>query len=193
KGTINNLKIITSSIDNKSSSIERQLYITDKKVSVFGEKNVSLNQKIFESERPIINLYSAKITSDEINKDKHIDFSFFNLGKRAATNVFGKMYGMMDTTIKYLGTLNISRSDNFPSNKGFTFHEPLNFNPDSTSLKTPIYYYFKLTYSDLISGISYNYDIASKLNPFKRGNYLPELTMCPNWEIAKMKRTIERK
>ncbi len=190
--TISILKGILGSIESKSNSIESQLYLTDKKVSDLGKTNDSLNQKIIESDRPQLVLYSAIITSDEFIKKKHINFSFMNNGKRTMTNVFGKVFAMYKDTVHDLGALGISRAETFQTNAGFTYRLRMTLDPDTESLVTAIYYYFKLTYSDLILKTSYDFEIARRLDPFKKGEYRPSLTLCPDWEITKMKRTIER-
>jgi hypothetical protein len=188
RDSISRLTRIIGSVGDKSTSIESKVDALSER----GKVGYRLDLKKIESDRPIFNLNSAKITTDEMIRDKHIDFLFFNTGRRALTNVYGKIYGMMDTIVINLGTLSASRSDIFAPNQGFTLHQKLSFNPDSISLSKPIYYYFTITYNDIIYDTPYKYEIASKLNPFKKGYYLPELTMCPNWEITKMKSTIEK-
>jgi hypothetical protein len=183
----------SSSIESKSGSIERQLYLTDKKVSLLGKTNDSLNKKIFESDRPILSLVSAEITNNKSRGNNHfIDFKFISEGKRPVTNLYGKAYSMYRDTVSIIGTLPVSRSDVFTNQKVLIYSLPMDFDPDSTSIENPIFYYFKLSYSDLILNTSYSLDIAMKMNPFEKGKYLTFLVNCPNWEIAKMKRTIER-
>lgn len=187
RDSISRLTKIIGSVGDKSTSIESKVDA----LSELDKAGYILDVKKIESDRPIFSLYSARITTDEMIKEKHIDFLFFNTGKRALTNVYGKIYGMTDTIVINLGTLSASRSDIFAPNHGFTLHQRLSFNPDSIPLDKPIYYYFTITYNDLIYDTPYKYEIASKLNPFQKGNYPPELTMCPNWEITKIKSTIE--
>ena len=178
---------IIGSVGDRSTSIENKVDALTER----GKASENLDLKLIESDRPILTLYSAMITSDEMVTDKHIDFTFSNVGKRPITNVIGRIYGMKDTVTVNLGTIPVSRSDNFASAKGFTIHQRLLLNPDSTPLDKPIYYYFSITYNDFVFDTSYKYEIASKLPPFKKGEYLPKLSMCPEWEVNRIKKWIK--
>jgi hypothetical protein len=182
-----------NSLTNQSSSIERQVYITNEKVSVLGKTTDSMKQIMVESDRPIINLISAKINRSGFAKNEHIAFTFVNIGKRPATNLSGKVYGMTKDIVFKNAILPFSKSQIMTSNQALTSRMNLmfNLNPDSTSFDAPIYYYHKITYSDLITGITYNVEFGSKINPFTKGKYEPNLFLCSSSEIERMKKAIE--
>ena len=90
RDSIGRLTRIIGSVGDKSISIESKVDALSER----GKASEKLDLKKIESDRPILNLYSTKLTSDEMIKDKHIDFLFINNGKRPITNVFGKIYGM---------------------------------------------------------------------------------------------------
>jgi len=188
-----NLSDSLINLKNILLAIDSQFYYTSNKLFDLRQINDSLNLQLFESDRPIFHLVSTEIHRSKIYNNKYtIDFHFGNEGIRAVTNVFGKMYILFNDTLYYNGTLPISKSDIFPSNKGFTYHSPMKNDPDSTSLEKPIYYYFKLTYSDIILKKSYPYEVVMKLNPFTKGNCLEKLVLCKNWEEKKIKMIIEK-
>jgi len=156
-------------------------------------KNSQHEILLIESERPIFNLTSTKIFKSKIyNGEYTIDFNFGNEGKRAVTNVSGRMYTVYNDSVISNESLPINGSDIYPSNKGFTFHNKMPINPDSSALKKPIYYYFTFTYEDLIRKTSYAYEAAMKIAPFKQGYCLDQLALCKEWEVNKIKRMIDQ-
>jgi len=187
----NKLKNKIDSLTKILLSIDSQFSNTRKELNSLGQINDSLGNKLFESGRPILNIVSTKIIQNKKLKNNYeINIIFNNNGKRPATNIFGKMYSIHGDTVTAKGTVSLSRSDIYSKNQGFTIHEPMKINPDSTSLKMPIYYYINLKYSDLISKSLYNYEIAMKLKPFKKGNFLNELVFCREWETSNLKERI---
>lgn len=138
----------------------------------------------------ILPLTTKIVKNKKFKNNYEINIIFKNNGRRPATNIFGKMYSIHGDTVSVKGTISLSRSDIYSNNQGFTIHEPMKFNPDSVSLKIPIHYYINLKYSDLISESSYYYEIAMKLKPFKKGNFLNELVLCREWETSNLKERI---
>ena len=180
-----NLKTILMSIDS-------QFYYTNYSLSELQIVNDSLSNQLINSDRPILNLSSTKIVKSNLYKDKYeIQFIFINEGKRALTKVKGVSYSIKGFAVYDHGTASTTINDIYSNNKGFTIHHDMKFNPDSTSLKEPIYYYFEFTYSDLILSNSYSFDIVMKMIPFEKGNHYKELVSCRNWENEKIKIIIE--
>lgn len=178
----------------KSGKIFFLLAILFTVLQIWNEIRNSKNEiLLIESERPIFNLTSTKIFKSKIyNGEYTIDFNFGNEGKRAVTNVSGRVYTVYKDFVKFNGSLPINRSEVYPSNKGFTFHDKMPINPDTSSLSVPIYYYFTLTYTDLIRETSYPYETVKKLAPFKQGNCLDELALCKEWEVNKIKDIVDQ-
>jgi len=189
---VNNLRDSLTYFKEIILSVDNQLYITRNELTNIVQKNDSLNKENFESSRPILNLTSTEIKRSTIFKGNYgIEFQFANLGVRAVTNVHGKMYTIHGDTITENGSIPISKSDIYANKKGFTIHSQLKFNPESKSLLEPIYYYFKLTYSDIISKQVYPYEIVMKFNPFDNGKFMNELILCRNWEKTKIKSMVK--
>jgi len=68
----------------------------------------------------------------------------------------------------------------------------MKFNPDSTDLQEEYYYYFDLSYSNLALTEDYYYEIAMKIPPFKKGEYMTSLALCKDWEKAKIKEILKK-
>jgi hypothetical protein len=177
------LKGILISIDNK-------FYETNQKVAFLGKINNSLNKKLIESDRPLLDISMTKINKSSVKGSlSSLDIDFNNFGKRSVADVFGKEYISFRDTIWDTGTISVSRSDIFPNNRGFSLHEKMLFEPILSTYKTPIYYYFKLTYSDIILDTLYKFERIMKVIPD-----LPnELVLCREWEIEKIRNAINSK
>ena len=65
-----------------------------------------------------------------------LDVDFNNFGKRSVADVFGKLYISFRDTILDTGTIPVSRSDIFPNNMGFSYHEQMLFEPTLSTYKT---------------------------------------------------------
>ena len=175
-------------------SIDSQFSNTNSTLFNLRKVNDSLNIKLIESDRPIFHLVKTSIIKSKFFNNQHsIDIIFANEGTRAVTNVYGKQFTLHGDTIFDNGNLQISRTETYPKNQGFTIHTTMRINPDSTSLKEPIYYYFSLNYSDLILKTTYPYVVVMKLIPFSKGNCLDELVFCKDWEVNNVKKIIEKK
>lgn len=186
KGLTDTLSIFRSAL----FSIDKQFGETSKKVSSLGRMNDSLNTKIIESDRPQFVITSSKINkSSSPDEPSFIDFIFINQGKRSAINVFGKMYISFRDTTWDTGTISISRSDIFTNNHGFELHYPMKFEPTLATFENPIYYYFKITYSDIVLDTIYPFDLALKVSPALQ----TELTMCKEWEVENIRKTLKLK
>lgn len=193
-------KNLTDSIDKLKHillSIDNQFYRTNKKIFQLGKVNDSLNQLVFLTDRPVFHNTSSMIVKSTTSEYQYmIDIDFINEGKRSATNVYGKRYtiiGYDNPEIYDNGTIQISRTDVFPDQHGFTVHVPMKFNPDSTNFDKPVYYYFDMKYSDIILKTQYQYEIAVRMDPIKKSKYINELSMCRDWEQAHLKKLIYQK
>jgi len=69
----------------------------------------------------------------------------------------------------------------------------MKFNPDLTSLEEPYYYYFDLTYSDLILKTTFHYNVAMQIMPFKKGKLIKELGLCKELEKVKIREMLNIK
>jgi len=187
--SLENLKKVLLSIDN-------QFYKTNEKLFQFGKVNDSLNQLIFLTDRPIFHVTTSKIVKyNTAGYQYMVDTYFANEGKRSATNVFGKSYtiiGYDEPEIHVMGTFQVSRTDVFPELSGFIKHEPLMFNPDSTNFDKTVYFYYVMSYSDVILKTTYEYEIAFRMDPIKKGKFINELSSCRDWEQSHLKELISK-
>lgn len=194
KSAISGLQLVLHSIDNKSSLIEEQMSITFEKLADLGKTSDSLNKVLLEADRPVVILSTARIASDNSNKQKHVDFIFVNRGKRAATNFSGKVYGIKNNSVFKHAGLPFTTTEILAPGQSYSSHMNLmfNINPDSTSIDDPIYYFHEMAYSDLITGTKYNAEFLVKLEPFKKGEYKTSLIFCSPWELVNVKNTVEQ-
>ena len=173
------------------TSIDSQFYVTNSTLIGLKNDNNELQKSYVKTDRPILFMNSSRVhKSKDLNK-LYVDIIFLNIGKRAATNVKGKIYAVSTDKVNPI-SLGITTSEIFPYNKGFTTSIIWDINKDSVICREPIYFYVNYTYSDLILNILWSYESIMKLDTFSNNNYSDRLNLCSQKELEEIKSLIKK-
>jgi hypothetical protein len=165
--------------------------------SVIKSKYDSMNKIVIENDRPLIAFLNPVIF--QMGAFSTIKFKMQNTGKRALTNLIGKMFIIKsreyDATAFLLGSVSIptSRSDIMAPGMWLVTLPPHNLALVKDDYIYGLYVFISGSYNDIVTKELYPYKTLFKLEPCDTIKDSIGIDLCRPWELEKVENFLKSK